>query len=112
MRSGEIAQPRANKHLRREGVGSISISKKDENRDTVETTSPSGVVSTPAMPECDGNVLEPRLWMSFVAVASTSDIYRVSKAFSEVLEEYPEVKVVFSRTSLSRLWIVDGKPDE
>lgn len=81
-------------------------------RDSDNKTSPSEVVSTPAMPESDENVLEPKLSMGFIAVGPTSDIYRVSKAFAEALKQYPEVKVVYSRTSLGRLWIVDGKPDE
>ena len=61
--------------------------------------------------ECERNVLEPILQMGFVAIGPTSDIYRVSKAFAEVLKEYPKVKVLYHRTSLGRLWIVDGKPD-
>ena len=85
--------------------------KKVENTDTVKTTSPSGIVSSPAMPERDRNVLEPMLSMAFVAIAPTSDIYRVSKAFGEILREYPEVKVLYSKTSLGRLWVVEGKPD-
>ena len=89
-----------------------SATKRKKPRDTVEPTSPTGVdVSTPAWPESDGNVLEPKLTMGFIAIGSTSDIFRLSKAFAEVLNEYPRVRVLYSRTSLGRLWVVDGKPD-
>ena len=89
------------------------MSKKvEEPRYSVNKPSTSEEVSTPAWPECDGNVLEPMLTMGFVAIGPTGDIYRVSKAFGEVLKEYPKVRVLYSRTSLGRLWIIDRKPDE
>jgi hypothetical protein len=91
--------------------GEIAMGNRIENRDSVNTTSPSEEVCAPAMPERDGNVLEPMLTIAFVLVGPTSDIYRLSKAFGEVLPEYPEVKVVYKKSSLGRLWIVDGKPD-
>ena len=92
-------------------LGGIYTKKSIQTRDIVETNSPSEDVSTPAMPENDVNVLEPWLNMGFTAFGPTSDIYRVSKAFAEVLKQYPEVKILYTRTSLGRLWIVDGKPD-
>jgi hypothetical protein len=106
---GRPAEGKQTHFKEREGKG---MSKKVVITDTENKTSPSCDVSTPAWPECDRNVLEPMLSMAFVAIAPTSNIYRVSKAFSKVLEEYPEVKVLYSRTSLGRLWIVEGKPDE
>jgi len=66
---------------------------------------------TPARKECIGNVLEPMLSIGFVLIGPTSDIYRVSQTFGETLAEYPEVKVVYKKSSLGRLWIVEGKPD-
>jgi hypothetical protein len=56
-------------------------------------------------------MLEPMLSIGFVLIGPTSDIYAVSQAFGETLSDYPEVRVVYKKSSLGRLWIIDGKPD-
>ena len=65
---------------------------------------------TPARKECIENPLEPMLSIGFVLIGPTSNIYKVSQAFGEILPDYPEVRVVYKKSSLGRLWIADEKP--
>jgi hypothetical protein len=80
-------------------------------RDSANNHSPSERVCAPVKPERDGNVLESRHQTAFVLSGPTEDIFRVMRVFNEILIDHPEIVLVYQRSSLGRLWIVEGKPD-
>lgn len=57
------------------------------------------------------NAIEPALNIAFVLRGSTSSIYGVSKELTALLKRYSDVSVIHSKSSVSKLWIVEGKPD-
>ena len=55
------------------------------------------------------NAIEPALSIAFVLRGSTSSIYGVGKQLSGILKDYPDVSVIHSKSSVNKLWIVEGE---